>query len=175
MRLLPNVEYLRECFSYCPLSGNLYWRERPLSHFMSAANMMTWNKRNARMMAGRQIPNGYYYTSVAGVRYANHRLVFKLATGTEPLEIDHINRSRSDNRIANLRSCTRSQNQGNRVACSHNSSGFKGVYFNYKRWTAAIHHEGVRHHLGSYATKEEAADAYRQAAEKLFGEFARTS
>ena len=27
------VEYLRECFHYDPETGELTWKERPLSHF----------------------------------------------------------------------------------------------------------------------------------------------
>lgn len=78
------------------------------------------------------------------------------------------------NRIANLRQATRSQNMANARQKANNTSGFKGVHFLRGKWQAQIQIGGRRIHLGCYLTPEVAHMAYRIAAKKHFGEFART-
>jgi hypothetical protein len=70
-------------------------------------------------------------------------------------EIDHINGIRNDNRIENLRSVTRNQNQWNRLTV-------KGYYFNKvkNKWISRIKLNGKKIYLGSYNTEEEARNAY---------------
>ena len=101
-----------------------------------------------------------------------HRLI----TNAEPGQIvDHINRDGLDNRRANLRLCSRSQNNGNRHRNQNNTSGFKGVSWCQKRraWTACISRDSRTLHLGSFETPEEAHSAYCSAALEYFGDFAR--
>jgi hypothetical protein len=88
-------------------------------------------------------------------------------------QIDHINGDKLDNRRANLRICTNSQNGRNRPAPTTNTSGFKGVSWNKKRglWLAKIH-DGEYRWLGCFALKEDAAQAYDEAARDHFGKFA---
>jgi hypothetical protein len=75
-------------------------------------------------------------------------------------EIDHINGNRYDNRICNLRSVTRQQNQWNRKTA-------KGYTWhkNNKKWESAIKVNKKRIYLGSFNTEEEARNAYLQAKE----------
>ena len=79
-----------------------------------------------------------------------------------------------DNRKANLRICSNSQNQANRGVGKNNTSGFKGVWFDNRvlRWRAAIQVLKKRIQLGKFDLKEDAARAYNKAATKYFGEFA---
>lgn len=59
-------------------------------------------------IAGRKNHDGYIHVSVFGKTYSGHRLAWFLHYGEFPeLDIDHINRDRSDNRICNLRLATR--------------------------------------------------------------------
>lgn len=90
-------------------------------------------------------------------------------------EVDHINGNRLDNRKANLRKATRSENMRNRKIAKNNKSGFKGVWFNTKRdrWVAYIKFDNKTHVLAHTANKHEAAHIYNQFAEQIFGEFAR--
>jgi hypothetical protein len=99
-----------------------------------------------------------------------HRLIMRATSG---MEVDHINGNRLDNRRCNLRICTRSQNHCNVGLSSRNTSGFKGIVFDYKTWNAKITKNGKRIHLGCFKNKEDAARAYDRAAKELFGEFAK--
>lgn len=101
-----------------------------------------------------------------------HRVAFAVTHGRWPdHEVDHINGVRSDNRPQNLREATTQQNSFNSVRLR---TAAKGVSF-YKRdcvWTSSITHSGVSVFLGRYKTHDEAAAAYRRAADLLFGDFA---
>lgn len=89
--------------------------------------------------------------------------------------IDHINGDGLDNRRANLRLATFAQNGANRRMSRRNTTGFKGVFWDPERklWRAAITYERRHHHVGRFATAEQAARAYDARALELFGEFAR--
>src|SRR5262245_43330636 len=93
-----------------------------------------------------------------------------------PEWIDHRNGNRSDNRFANLRCSTRSENQQNRPKNQNNRSGFKGVSYSAaireRPWRATISAKGEFVDLGRFATKAEAARAYQIAARRMHGEFA---
>ena len=115
---------------------------------------------------------------IDGRRYLAHRLAWFYVYGEWPRKgLDHINRDRLDNRIANLREADHAQNVQNRGPMSNNKSGFKGVFFNPRHtqpWQAQITARGQYFNLGRYATAEEAHEAYKEAAARLHGEFART-
>ena len=85
------------------------------------------------------------------------------------MQIDHINHTRNDNRIENLRLVSNSSNSKNRRILKRNTSGFNGVYFSntFKRWIAEAMFNGVNYNLGKYKNKEEAIKARRRANVKL--------
>lgn len=126
--------------------------------------------------AGSVKPNGYLRIVFDGRGYLGHRLVWFFVHGVWPdKQIDHINGERSDNRIANLRLATCTQNLGNARKPSHNTSGLKGVSWNKatKKWLTQIQVYGKATCLGFFADASEAHEAYRSAAIARFGEFAR--
>ena len=89
-------------------------------------------------------------------------------------EIDHRDGDATNNRWANLRRASRSQNAAKRGRPRNNSSGFKGVSLcESGKWRAKIRKGGRCLYLGRFATPQEAHAAYAAAARKLFGEFAR--
>jgi hypothetical protein len=89
--------------------------------------------------------------------------------------IDHRNSNGVDNRCANLREATYSQNGRNRgKARIASSSKYKGVSWNKrsKRWFAYINRNRKKIHLGCFTDEIAAAKAYDQAAKKYHEEFA---
>jgi hypothetical protein len=86
--------------------------------------------------------------------------------------VDHKDRNGLNNTRSNLRICTKGQNQRNQGIRRDNTSGFKGVCRHRARWEAKIMLNGVKKHLGTFDTPEEAAKAYDKAARELHGEFA---
>ena len=101
---------------------------------------------------------GYVYIKINNKQYAAHRLAWLYVYGEFPLEqIDHINRCRSDNRIANLRAVNNAANAMNRNIRKDNSTGVNGVSFDgtSKKYRAYI----CGKHLGSYETFDAAVRA----------------
>lgn len=103
-----------------------------------------------------------------------HRLI---AATPKELQTDHINHNGLDNRRGNLRPCTRSQNQHNRLNTKHKDgvaySKYKGVRRQDTKWQAMITVKGKAIRIGRFPSEIEAAKAYDQKAIELFGEFAR--
>jgi hypothetical protein len=100
-----------------------------------------------------------------------HRLVMRAQPGEI---VDHINGDGLDNRRANLRLATPSQNGANRPGVARDIP-YRGVYRDRRRraFFAAISIEGRCYRLGTFPTMEAAARAYDAAAWRAFGRFAR--
>jgi len=94
----------------------------------------------------------------------------------EGLQTDHIDGNGLNNQRANLRICTKAQNQQNRRP-QPGSSRFKGVGWrkDIRKWGAKIQNAGKQIALGYFIDETDAARAYDQAALKLFGAFARAN
>ena len=100
-----------------------------------------------------------------------HRLILDTPRG---METDHINQNKLDNCRKNLRSATTSQNQANRPAPRNNTSGMKGVQWDKRanKWLAVIQFHGKLIYAGYFENINDAARAYSDKANELFGEFA---
>lgn len=88
--------------------------------------------------------------------------------------VDHINGDGLDNRRANLRPATDTENRRNARRRTDNTSGFRGVHWHKARgtWRARISVDGQRVCLGYHPTADAAARAYDAAALVHHGEFA---
>lgn len=108
----------------------------------------------------------YRYIGMGGRKMAAHRLVFLYVYGKLPeKQVDHIDRDRTNNRLANLREATPRVNTLNRGLQSNNSSGTVGVYWDADRgkWNAQIKDHGKTKHLGSFLGLDEAIAARKLA------------
>jgi len=121
-----------------------------------------------KFYAVRNIVTGPGRTKPVGL----HRAIMKPPPG---ILVDHINGNGLDNRRANLRLATRSQNAHNKQKTkSKTLSRLKGIFFDSRRgkWYARIKINGNSVHLGSFADELAAGRAYDEAAKKYHGEFA---
>lgn len=101
-----------------------------------------------------------------------HREVMNAPQG---LEVDHVHSDDTlDNRKANLRLATHSQNKCNVKRRADNKSGYKGVSWSKQKnkWQAHIESKGKQINLGLFTNLVDAAIAYDKAAKELHGEFA---
>lgn len=136
------------------------------------------NQRNNKLTgktAGTLNDEGYINIKVDGKLYKGHRLIWIYHNGDIPykMEIDHINGVKNDNRIENLRLATHGQNQQNASMQANNTTGAKGVNKEGDKYRARIMVDNVAIHIGYYDTVEEASEAYKEAAKKLHGKFAK--
>lgn len=104
-----------------------------------------------------------------------HRAMWILTHGSIPEghEIDHINGKPDDNRIENLRVCTRSQNCQNMKTRKDSTSRVKGVFYDKVNdlWRGCVSFSKKRYYIGRFKTLEEAKMAVENARMLLHGEF----
>ncbi len=127
--------------------------------------------------AGSVKGSGYRAIEIYGRVYQAHILAWLYVYGSLPSGfLDHINTVKTDNRISNLRIATNSENQANKKKSIKNTSGFKGVTWNKKcgKWQASIKVMGRNLYLGLFDEAAVAHQAYAEAANRHFGQFARS-
>lgn len=155
---------LRERFIYRHESGEIFHR-----HSVS-------NIKAGQPIGSPHLRHGYKQLRFRGLYIPAHRAAWAIHYGNWPpigFQIDHIDGDRANNRIQNLRLCTNTQNQWNRKMSSHNTSGFKGVYYHKAtgKWTSSIRMYGKMNYLGTFETPELAYAAYCEASVRLRGTF----
>ncbi len=167
--------------------------EEERSHFDSRADLwwylfdycngeLLWNvNRGTRKMKGKPAgtgacDHGYWSIQVSGASFHRSRIVYEMHYGdiSDKMQIDHIDRDNTNDRIENLRVCSTAENCRNQGARRSNTSGYKGVsWFKDKSvWFAQLMVDGKQKYLGSFTTPEEAAAAYDEAAKIHHGNFA---
>lgn len=121
--------------------------------------------------AGYISPIGYRVISIKGRQFYGHRLAWLYTHGEFPRgQIDHIDGNRANNAIANLRDVVEGINRQNlREPPRHNRLGILGVSRSTtgKRYHSRIQIDGVKVHLGTFDTSEEARAAYVAAKREL--------
>ena len=174
-RSLPSTEYLNELFFLSEEDSVLYWKTRPLHHFVSEHAQKVWNTRFAGKKAGRVSEDGYIRVMLKGRNLRGHRVIHKLRTGEDYTGyLDHKNNNRSDNASDNLRKATHSQNKMNGTRAPGKSL-YRGVFQrNATSYHAYIHVKGIKGkaYLGAWSTQEDAHSAFCLAAMHFHKEFA---
>lgn len=122
-------------------------------------------KSHVGKRAGGLDRNGYMHVKIGGTGYVAHRLAWLMVYGEIPSRfLDHINGDRADNRIANLRLATQSENnQNQRKARSDNkSTGILGVHYfpEGDKYRPRIMVDGKSIYLGLFDTEAEARASY---------------
>ena len=169
---LPDLQTLLELFDYDPETGIIVHNKTRKGRV----------KKGAEAGHKRTVLNGkstklYVEIKVLGKGYYLHRLAWYMHTKVDPLDffIDHIDGNGYNNKFANLRLCSNSENGFNRSLNANNTSGFKGVCWHKgsQKYIASIKSNYKRIHLGLFDSPELAHMAYCKAAAELHGEFAR--
>ena len=146
---------LQRQLTYCPATGVFRWR---VDH----------SRVRIGDIAGTLNSRGYRKIEVGGRSYAAHRLAWLFVNGKWPsADIDHINRIKDDNRIANLRDVSRAINNRNKGAYKTCTTGHVGV-FPCKYGYRAVLIVGGRAVLRRRFKTMDAAVAARRAAEEAF-------
>lgn len=173
---------LRKMLRYDPETGHLFWKNRTFDMFTDGGHTAEhtcakWNSRYGETQAFTTIDRkGYPMGAIFNHTYRAHRVIWAIVYGEwPPDQIDHINGIRTDNRIANLRRATNSQNSRNRGAQSNNRTGYKGVFYDnrVKKYVAILVVDGKQHRGGCFLSVEDAAAAYANLCREHHGEFSR--
>lgn len=120
--------------------------------------------------------NGYAKSVDAetGQKVSMHRLIMGLNSNDNAEIIDHVHSDRqNDNRKANLRIVTSSQNSMNRALSSNNTSGVTGVSWHKRKelWGAYIGINRKLVNLGYYSDINDAIAERKKAEKKYFGKY----
>ena len=150
-----SLEELKALFEYDPESGEIKRIQE------------VGRKRENK---GKPNKAGYLIVSIGGKIYYYHLVAWMLGHGKVPpneLVIDHKNRDKTDNRLANLRLRTQRLNCLNAEQQKNTQTGYRGVYPSGKKFMAKIRDMNKLLHLGSFDTAELASAAYEQAHQSL--------
>jgi hypothetical protein len=151
-------EVVRNLFDYNTETGELVRLVAPHSRSRSKAGSIAGCKNGC----------GYFQTGINGKLYLNHRIIWIYVYGYNPeLDIDHINRIKTDNRIENLREVSRSCNLRNKNKTTKNTSRVQGVHMDNRKklWMSRITNNGKNKFIGYFDDFTEAV-AHRLCAEQ---------
>lgn len=162
MAAIPTIARLNEVFRLDPETGVL-WRR-----------ISTSSRAQAGTEAGYlHLASGYLMVNLDGALYRQHLLIWLMLHGEWcPREIDHVDRDRSNNRPANLRKASESQQRQNASLRSDNTSGYRGVTFQAGKYVARTYVDGKQVYLGCFESSEAAAEAARQTRLQHYGAYA---
>ena len=147
--------------------------EEALDRYSYSDGVVTYKKHVSNCRPGSlvgyvmRMHNGsiYYRFKLHGKAYALHQLVWFLHQGVWPnQEIDHINGNTLDNRIENLRLCSRAENTKNRSLNANSKTGVSGVKLIRGKYQVCV---GGKY-IGVFKEFEDAVKCRREA-EKAYG------
>lgn len=160
---MPPLEMLHKAFTLDPERGVLLRNKGYRQHKQGG-------------VCGTKMASGHLQTFFEGKRYLVHRLVYFMATGTDPLDhvVDHINGVPNDNRPVNLRLATKRENSTHKVKlCSTNKSKHRNVSWcnTARRWKVSIGCNNKRTQR-LFVNIDDAVRCAHELRKALFGEFA---
>lgn len=162
-------EIVRKLLRYDPETGKLFWLTRIAGGPITEVYARRFNTRFAGKEAfTAKTQTGYLQGHLLSSKHAAHCVIWVLVHGKWPVEVDHINGNRSDNRLANLREVDRLENCKNASIRKSRNGSTIGVRFSKGAWQANITCAGQRYHLGRFKIHGDAVAA-RKRAEREFG------
>ena len=153
-------ENLLDIFEY--KDGELYFKKR------------LGSRTKMNEPSGNIYNTGYKRVHLLGKKYYIHRLIWLYHNGYMPEFIDHIDGNKLNNKIENLRACSKSQNGFNQKPRKNNTSGVKNLYWSshFKKWLVKLQINNVVKHIGYFVDKELAELVAIEAMDKFHGNFA---
>lgn len=152
-------------------NGSLYHRSRPIDFCKNEHQMKALNSRFSGKRAGTNHTDlkgqTYRIVSVFGKQYKEHRLIWLMFNGYIPVQIDHNDGNKLNNKIENLRSADNQKNQMNSSLRKDNKTGVTGVRFMHGKFAAQIRFNKKDTHLGLFVDFFEAVCARKSAENKL--------
>jgi hypothetical protein len=134
--------------------------------YLPSGGLARTTGRTAGSRSGTRHPSGYRRVKWCGRWYREHRLVYWLHNGYMPVQVDHINGIRDDNRIENLRESTPNQNQWNRRSEPHYVAS-RG------KWRAKVRRYGKDITIGYFDSRRDAKVAMDEFKDTHDGGFVR--
>jgi hypothetical protein len=163
---------LRNVLDYDQETGLFTWKYRPDTR-------KEVNSRFAGKPAGciTTFSRGkqYHTIRVNDVLYLSHRLAWLYVHGEWPdKEIDHVDGDGLNNKIANLRLATHTENMINKTKQRNSESGLKGISRHGHKWRVRIK-RGSTQVLRAFSDLEEAKTWHAEMEKLIHGEFAGSS
>lgn len=156
---MPSQEELNRLFSYDKITG-IVTRKVSIRGCKYKKGSKVGCKNNI----------GYLVVRVNYKLLLVHRVVWMMLYSSEPSQIDHKNRNRSDNSLKNIKASNNMKNSKNTKLFSNNKSGVCGVSWYKARslWAVSIQANGKPLFLGYFKDKCEAIKT-RKEAELMYG------
>lgn len=151
-----------ELFEY--RDGVLFWQKSPRRGIRKGSMVGCKTNKYVRI----RLKNKTYYA---------HRIVYLMFHGHIPVEVDHIDCDKLNNKVENLRAATRVENGANLPLRKDNKSGVKNVCWHKaaNKWQVSVKANGKRHNFGLFDDLELAALVASEARDKYHGKFARAA
>jgi hypothetical protein len=127
------------------------------SHYLISKCGQVFSIRKNRWLSQRTCQKGYLRVALQTDEsiqrtIKTHRVMGLAFLFVGTLDVDHINRIKTDNRLSNLRAVSRAKNVQNQIA--------KGTQETRYGWTARIKHYGKRIYLGTFSSQDDAHAIY---------------
>lgn len=164
-------ETVRLLVDYDAATGIARWRHRTpelMASIGATSNQIkyfSWSDRLTGQQIGALNDDGYLTCCIFRKTIALHRLIWFMQFGRWPVQVDHINGIKTDNRLENLREVSLAENSRNHPIRKANKTGVMGVSYipRSRRWRATIAHR----QLGEFDDFDLAVAARRQAEREL--------
>lgn len=111
-KILPDIKFLHDCFSYDDDLGHLYWKKRPDYTFDFPDKIQrrdlsvvanAWNAKYSDRRAFTCLSKDNVYVGrINNVQYLAHRIIWKLLYNENPSEVYHRDMDGTNNKRKNL-------------------------------------------------------------------------